>query len=332
MVDMKKEENHEEQERKRLKHLYITIFTDCAPPVSEAIKEFRNRWAPYSIASRQYPIVKLIKEVIDPATTTYVATLPKRYSHFVAGVSAGMTLSETIRLVGLDTTVLLQRQLLRHFIDTEEKHSPRDWRFVATIDTLIGLVLDCACKRPAKSKLRGLNGRRPKGFCRFCGKPTALTSFSEDDSQSRGSDDKLRLSAKYCEDHQPELLGGISNPAYRQAKRSVAQFDIELTRLIRQCAKRGMQHAESGDPLVGHYFYHYMLGQVTQPTDKAELRNQARLMVDSKLSDRKKQMLILRRIGLNQSEIAQRLGIQRQAVSKALKSLASIPKMLQLKE
>ncbi len=69
--------------------------------------------------------------------------------------------------------------------------------------------------------------------------------------------------------------------------------------------------------------------QTLQPADKAELRNQARLMVDSRLSDRKKQMLMLQWSGLNQSEIARRLGIERQAVSKAL---ASIPAMFQLKK
>ncbi|MXS85627.1 hypothetical protein ABO04_06835 [Nitrosomonas sp. HPC101] len=75
-----------------------------------------------------------------------------------------------------------------------------------------------------------------------------------------------------------------------------------------------------------------MLSQTVQPADKGELRNQARLMVDSKLSDRKKQILILQWSGLNQSEIARKLGIERQAVLKALKSLASTPRMLQLKE
>lgn len=73
-------------------------------------------------------------------------------------------------------------------------------------------------------------------------------------------------------------------------------------------------------------------GITVQPADKGELRNQARLMVDSKLSDRKKQILILQWDGLNQSKIARKLDIERQAVSKALKSLASTPRMLQLKE
>ena len=83
---------------------------------------------------------------------------------------------------------------------------------------------------------------------------------------------------------------------------------------------------------MDRYFYHLMLSQTVQSADKGELRNQARLMVDSKLSDRKKQILILQWDGLNQSEIARKLDIERQAVSKALKSLASTPRMLQLKE
>ena len=61
--------------------------------------------------------------------------------------------------------------------------------------------------------------------------------------------------------------------------------------------------------------------------DRRNAHNQARLMVDSKLSDRKKQMLMLQWSGLNQSEIARKLGIERQAVSKAL---AAIPAMFRL--
>lgn len=45
------------------------------------------------------------------------------------------------------------------------------------------------------------------------------------------------------------------------------------------------------------------------------------------LPDQKKKMLVLLLHGLNQSEIAQKLGIKRQAVSKAL---ASVPVMFHL--
>lgn len=143
---------------------------------------------------------------------------------------------------------------------------------------------------------------------------------------------KLELSHQYCARHRPILANGRRNPAYRQAKRSLAQFNLELDRLNRQCAKRATPQAASGDPLVDRYFHQYLLTQTLQPADKAELRNLARQMVEMKLSDRKKQILILRWDGLNQSEVARKLSIERQAVSKVLKSLAACPKPLLLRE
>lgn len=77
----------------------------------------------------------------------------------------------------------------------------------------------------------------------------------------------------------------------------------------------------SGDELVDSYFFQYMVSLTVQLADEAELRNIARLMVDTRLSDRKKQILMLQRLGFNQSEIAQRLQIERQAVSKAFRSI-----------
>ena len=235
--------------------------------------------------------------------------------------------------------VRLKRELLRRFLKTVDRHNSRDQLFIATIESLAGLAWSHACKQPVKSTLKnansnpqGLNGRRPKTLCRFCGQVTGVASLANDYAQTRGNEDQRRLSTKYCVDHQPLLPNSASNPIYRRAKRSVAQFDIELGRPNRQCANRGTPQAASGDPLVDLYFHQYLLAQTVQPADKGELRNQARLMVDSKLSDRKKQILILQWSGLNQSEIARKLGIERQAVSKALKLLALTPKMLQLKE
>lgn len=319
----------------------ITIWEGCDPGISKAIERFQDRWRPYSTASRRYPIVRLIQEVIDPAVVTYMNTLPARYSGFVSGVGAGMDFSETIRLVGFDTMVRLQRQLLRHFIKTEDKQDSRDQRFVATIESLTSLAWDCACKRPKKSTTTtgvNLNAQRKHGFCELCGELTEFADFMATVADEQVNDielqdrKKLELSHQYCARHRPILANGCRNPAYRQAKRSLAQFNLELDRLNRQCAKRATPQAASGDPLVDRYFYHLMLSQTVQSADKGELRNQARLMVDSKLSDRKKQILILQWDGLNQSDIARKLGIERQAVSKALKSLASTPRMLQLKE
>jgi len=309
----------------------IVIWEGCDPTVSEAIEQFEDRWRPYSASSRRYPIVGLIQELIDPAVAAYTATLPQRYLGHIPGAGTGVGLSGIIRLVGLDAMVRMQRQLLRQFIKTEDRQTPKDRRFVATLESLIGLVWDCACKRPTKSKVRDtrLNGERLQGFCRFCGSLAELTSFAggSDDPKADDPEEKLRLSSLYCLDHRPKLPSGAWNPVYRQARRSLAQFDLELARLNQQCAKPATAQVKSGDQLVDSYFFHYVAGQTLQPADKAELRSQARLMVDSKLSDRKKQMLMLQWSGLNQSEIARKLGIERQAVSKAL---AAIPAMFHL--
>ncbi|MBH4465404.1 LuxR family transcriptional regulator [Pseudomonas aeruginosa] len=329
-----------------MKKAPTTIISEgCDPTVAEAIKQFHDRWQPYSASSRQHPIVRLIEELIDPAVATFSAKLPLRYLGHIPGAGTGVGLSGIIRLIGFDAMVPLQRELLRRFIRQEDRTSARDKRFTATLESLFELIWACACKQPMESplrgsdrKARGLNGKRRQGFCRFCGALTALTSFAGDGAQLRGADDTLRLSDQYCVAHQPKLPNGAGNPAYRQAKRSIAQFDLELARLSQQCAKRSKPHAAaSGDKLVDNYFFHYMLGQTLQPADMAELRNLARLMVDSKLSDAKKRILMLHFSGLNQSEIAEHLSsrdqrpLTRQAISKALKALASIPSTLHLK-
>ena len=309
----------------------ITIWKGCHPDISEAIERFQDRWRPYSTASRRYPIVRLIQEVIDPVVANYIKALPARYLSFISGVGAGMDFSETVRLVGFDTMVRLQRQLLRHFIKTVDRQDSRDRRFVATIESISGLILDCAYKRPKKTTITtgiNLNAQRKHGFCELCGELTEFTDFMATVASDQVNDielqdrKKLELSHQYCARHRPILANGSRNPAYRQAKRSLAQFNLELDRLNRQCAKCATPQAASGDLLVDRYFYHLMLSQTVQSADKGELRNQARLMVDSKLSDRKKQILVLKHLGFNQSKMAEKLGVKRQAISKAL---ASIP-------
>lgn len=334
MVDME----NEEHAKKRLGRYYIPIWEGCDPTVSQSIKDFRERWKPYSTSSRRYPIGRLIQEVIDPAVAAYMATLPVRYSGYVPGAGTGVGFSAIIGLVGLDAMVRVQRQLLRQFIKTEDRQTPRDRRFTATIEALIELVCCCASKRPqtsAPAQGVSLNAQRKHGFCDFCGELTEFSAFMANVAEQQVNDaelenrKKLELSHQYCEGHRPKLTNGEWNPAYRQAKRSLAQFELELARLSQQCAKPATPQVKSGDQLVDGYFLHYVMRQTLQPADKAELRNQARLMVDSKLSDRKKQILMLQWSGLNQSEIARRLCIERQSVSKAL---ASIPAMFHLKK
>lgn len=328
MVDMKKEP-------------MITIWEDCIPAVADAIQQFEKCWRPYSAFSRRYPIIRLIEKIIDPAVTVYTSALPISYSGYIPGAGTGISFSAIIRILGFAAMVRMQRQLLRQFIKTQNINIARNKRFIATLETLSELVESCASKRPKKSspeKGVNLNNQRKQGFCDFCGSLTELAVFMETVAAKQINDvelqdhQKLELSHQYCSGHRPKLTTGEWNPLYRKAKRSFQQFNIELARLNRQCAKRSTPQAASGDSLVDSYTYHYMLRQNLQPADIAELRDLARQIIDAKLTDRKKQILILQWGGLNQSEIARKLGIERQAVSKALKSLASTPRMLQLKE
>jgi len=320
----------------------IVIWENCDHHISAAIRQFEELWLPYSVSSRRYPILRLIKEVLDQAVNSYIKTLPANYTGYLPGAAVGVPFSEIVRLVGLEAMVRMQRQFLRQFIKTEDQQTARDLCFVATLESLIGLVWCCACKSPKRSTSQkgvNLNKQRKHGFCEFCGNMTEFATFmatvEEDRINNSELEDhkKLELSHQYCREHRPKLVTGEWNPLYRRAKRSLTQFNIELTRLTHQCANRSRPNALSGDELIDQYFLQLILRLTLQPADEEKLRHLARRMVDSKLSDTKKKMLVLRQLRFNQTEIGQRIlnakkqPITRQAVSKAL---ASVRKEFQL--
>ncbi|MGE6108163.1 hypothetical protein [Aeromonas sobria] len=314
----------------------IVIWENCDHHISAAIQQFEELWLPYSVSSRRYPILRLIKEVLDHAVNSYIKTVPANYTGYLPGAAVGVPFSEIVRLVGLEAMVRMQRQLLRQFIKTEDQQTTRDMCLVATLESLIGLVWCCACKSPKRSASKkgvNLNKQRKNGFCEFCGNMTEFATFMETVEENRINNSeledhkKLELSHQYCSEHRPKLVTGEWNPLYRRSKRSLTQFNIELARLTHQCANRSIPNALSDDELIENYFFQLMLRLTLQSADEDELRNMARRMVDSRLSDAKKKMLVLKRLGFNQTEIGQRIlnakqqPITRQAVSKALASV-----------
>lgn len=312
----------------------ITTWEGCDPTVAVAIKMFVERGSPYSIASRRYPILRLVQEVIDPAVAAYINSLPLSHKDYISGADIGF--SELIKKMGFNVVARAQRLLLRNFILTLDRQTSLDKCLIATIESLIELVNECASKRPKKSSpAKGvtINSQRKLGFCEFCGNQTEYSQFISEISEYAANDiefpdhEKLVLSHQYCSNHRPRLTDGQWNPKYRQGKRSYEQFNKELIRLRRQCAKPSKTHANSGDMLIDYYFFHWMLSRTFTPADIFEIRNIARRMTDSKLSDIKKKILALKHQGLNQSEIADiltkihRILMTRQAVSKALVSV-----------
>ncbi|MDN4384986.1 LuxR family transcriptional regulator [Citrobacter portucalensis] len=312
----------------------ITTWEGCDPTVAVAIKMFVERGSPYSIASRRYPILRLAQEVIDPAVAAYINSLPLSHKDYISGADIGF--SELIKKMGFNVVARAQRFLLRNFILTLDRQTSLDKCLIATIESLIELVNECASKRPKKSSpAKGvtINSQRKLGFCEFCGNQTEYSQFISEITEYAANDiespdhEKLVLSHQYCSNHRPRLTDGQWNPKYRQGKRSYEQFNKELIRLRRQCAKPNKANANSGDRLIDDYFFHWILAQTLTPADIGELRNIARLMTDSKLSDTKKKLLSLKKQGFNQSELAKiltrnyLLPMTRQAVSKALNSV-----------
>ncbi|MGY3351950.1 hypothetical protein [Serratia marcescens] len=114
---------------------------------------------------------------------------------------------------------------------------------------------------------------------------------------------KLEFSHQYCTEHRPKQVTGEWNTLYRQAKRSLTQFNIELARLTHQCTNRSRPNALSGDELIDKYFLQLIMRLTLQPADEEKLRHLARRMVDSRLSDTKKKILVLRQLGFNQTGI-----------------------------
>lgn len=284
----------------------------------------------YSAASSRYSIAELIKEFIDPAVDHYCARLSRRQVQFVAGVAGGASFGAIVQLIGLDATARAQQELLRSFLRFAELEPSRgDPCFVATLESLIYLAECCSCKQSPRPRLQctGLMGAHRPGHCRFCGTMDQLTACVQRDPDFLDDNeyDELAPSAWYCSAHRPKLSNGDWNPRYRQAMRSRDQYGLELRRLRLQCARPARPNAQSRDELVDDYTWHYVSDKnLSDSLEMSELRDHARLMVDSKLSDHKKQMLTLVRRGLNQSKIAQELGVKRQAVSKALKEISAV--------
>ena len=188
-------------------------------------------------------------------------------------------------------------------------------------------------KTPYLSVNIRLNTQPRQELCAYCGEMTEFSAFVTGVNNNyivnteNAEHKKSELSHQYCINHRPKLKNGKWNPAYRTAKRSFEQFNIELTRLTNQSFDHLTIRAQSGDPLVDQYFFSYILKNTLHPTDESELRNIARRMVDSKLSDNKKKILVLKKSGLNQTEIANRLQggtqkpLSRQTVSRLLASV-----------
>lgn len=312
----------------------IQIAPECDSAFAEAVTQFQERWGPFSAAKgipKNWHLDRLVEELIDPVFTPFAAASVGPRQGFILGGSGGITVSRAIKLAaGYKGASQIQHHLLRAFLKTIWTGDADDKRFVATLETLLDLLRACCRKVPKRPALQGkelearrLNRRRIVDYCRFCGNLAEFGAVSEGNVGilSGDPDEKLRFSTFYCSAHRPKLKGPRVNPSYRRAKRSLAQFELELTRLSRQAGARKSVLKQSGNPVTDCYYFRYVQAHDLWTGDETSLRQHARLLTDANISDRKKQILILERALLSQSKIALKLDISQQSVSKALMTI-----------
>lgn len=324
----------------RLGQFYIPVWESSDNSVANAIRIFREKWHSYSEESKNHNIINLIKQVIDPVVSGYLSSLPSQYLSFCPISRERCHYSDLIKLRGFRYTADQIHFYLRDFVN-KSSHTEQDILFISTQDMLKSLFMICEGKKPNRSKLASdisLKSDKKTRLCALCGNPTEFSQFmhtwtkhgyierennDHDNDEKEGKKKRPDLSTNYCPDHRPKLHGRW-NSLYKQAKRSAEQFEKEVLRLRRQIAHPDRHNAMSGDRLIDEYFYHFMLNSSLAPNNVPELRNLARKMVDSRITDNKKRMLVLRKQKKSNENIGILLGeitgkpLSNQAVSKAL--------------
>ncbi len=319
----------------------VHVWKHCAPVIAAAVEHFSDDWGPYSCQSRRYSIYRLLRELIDPAWQIYLTLLPS--AHRGTNVCGSSSISETARSIGfraLEDRIISLSSIshppnrVSSAIDIESvcqgsanrscSTSPAlvEMEFDSTIDTLRELILQCRLKRPIKGRVRDLKVDRFSSICELCGHHTEFEAYRQGaDWPAQDFDLKIRLSRRYCAHHRAKRLDGTSNPFYRQAMRSRTKFVEEATRLALHTTSASAIRVGTNYTAAELFLFNVIGQQALYLDEESEIRNIARRLVDVRLSDRKKQIVMLLATGLTHAEIAQRLKISRQAVWKALDSV-----------
>jgi hypothetical protein len=318
----------------------IMAWQGCTPAVVAAVDSFCDRWKPYSTKSRARSIFKLFDEVIEPAWNSYIEALPTEHSG--RELCRDLRLGQLARTVGFGTLETIVAATLREYCNDEEdfynqmtpdlsfwteaaKHTGfnSDHEFEATLETILVVARECHSKRPKKLK-NGRSNRLYQDLCEYCGANTELSAQAKGESRTGYEPDgAARLSAKYCWGHRPKFLDGTRNPEYIWAVRHKTEFDTEVRRLRLQATSMGEPRAKTDDACVDLFYLNLLGPRAIYPDEVAILRNEARQLVDLRVDDKKKRMIIMRASGFSLAAIADAVGAKsRQAIGKAL---ASVP-------
>lgn len=298
----------------------IEVWKGCAPTVASAVEIFSNQWGPYSSRSRTRSIFRLFEEVIEPVWRDYLHTLPLSYSGRV--VCHRLELGRLARAVGFQTLESIIEDVLRNlrrnneaagFVNTAYAHE-----FEMTLEMMRVILRACYAKRPKTHKTR-IN-RLDFQICRYCGEDTEHRTQAKQNYEPEGV---ARFSTVYCAKHRPKFRDGTSNSEYLRAARHKEEFENEVKRMQYQSASIAKPNAQTGDAFLDLFYFKLLSPHAIYADDEKFIRNEARALVNERVDDRKKRMVMMRASGLSLAAIAEAVGVKsRQAASKAI---ASIP-------
>ncbi|MFC4932643.1 hypothetical protein [Massilia sp. GCM10023247] len=303
------------------------IWEGCNSSMALAVEAFASQWEPYSTTSRRYSLYSLVERILDPEWGRYIDALPE--IHPGRTLCQGRMPGRLAREHGFWELGDWFKSTVHAYLGLcETNSSDHDAEFLATLDTMLDLADLCASKKPKHQpvgnikQVNRVNGRLARKFCAFCGQPSELEAFRIDQSRwPEEPGDNRRLSSRYCQEHRTVRQDGGFNTAYKRAARNRMKFKRELDRLQRQSWSVVAPRANTGSAAADLFVLNLIGRDAIYPDERGKLRDLANRLVESKLSDRKKEIVCMLASGMKAACIARQLGVSRQAVSKTLKSI-----------
>lgn len=313
MVDMKKILS------KRRENFCDSAIRHATAAYLESMKSRPSRGRPISHPKR-------LKIIVDPAWKSYVDNL-EVYQE-LKKILLSFTPSQFVRENGffkmedwcIDTIRLFNSETLN------SSSNPDVFGLKDTIAELRAFALECRLIQRSFEPVapiqrsREFNTKQARWFCKDCGDLTEFRKYIQDEAEWGKYDEDLRRPSKtYCETHRPLLQEDqTTNSLHKRVARSHQTFEIELARLERQSSSWRKLIAGSGCHYIDEFFRVIIEKNALYPDDESRIRDIARKLVDNRISDNKKRIMVLYRYGKNQSEIARILKISRQGISKSI--------------
>lgn len=189
--------------------------------------------------------------------------------------------------------------------------------FEMTVEMMRVVTRACHAKRPKTKNSR--SNRLYQEICTYCGEATEL---AEQSLLNYDQEDTSRLSGKYCSKHRPKFRDGRRNSEYLKAVRHAEEYDNEVRRITLQSTCLSKPNAQTGDRFLDSFYFKLVSSHATFADETQFINNQARALIDERITDNKKKMIMMRASGLSLSAIAGTFELRsRQAVGKAIISV-----------